>query len=58
MADFDLLVRVSRFYYELGETQERIAGVVGVTRPQVSRLLKQARAGGQMRPVQLRLPSP
>jgi DNA-binding transcriptional regulator LsrR (DeoR family) len=40
------LVRVSRLYYELGETQEAIAGMVGVTRPQVSRLLKEARARG------------
>lgn len=41
-----MLVRVSRLYYELGETQEAIAAVVGVTRPQVSRLLKEARAQG------------
>lgn len=40
------LVRVSRLYYELGETQEAIAALVGVTRPQVSRLLKEARAQG------------
>jgi len=40
------LVRVSRLYYELGETQGRIAELVGVTRPQVSKLLKQARAEG------------
>ncbi|MCI0347634.1 MAG: helix-turn-helix domain-containing protein, partial [Chloroflexi bacterium] len=39
-------MRVSRLYYELGETQEEIARRVGVTRPQVSRLLKQARAEG------------
>jgi deoxyribonucleoside regulator len=42
----DTLVRVSRLYYELGETQERIAQLLGVTRPQVSKLLKQARTGG------------
>lgn len=42
----DTLVRVSRLYYELGETQGRIAELVGVTRPQVSKLLKQARAEG------------
>lgn len=46
MSDFDTLVRVSRLYYELGETQARIADVVGVTRPQVSRLLKEARNQG------------
>lgn len=40
------LVRVSRMYYELGETQESIASSLGVTRPQVSKLLKQARAQG------------
>jgi DNA-binding transcriptional regulator LsrR (DeoR family) len=44
--DLATLVRVSRLYYELGETQEAIAAVVGVTRPQVSRLLKEARALG------------
>jgi deoxyribonucleoside regulator len=41
-----VLVRVSRLYYEAGETQERIATLIGVTRPQVSKLLKQARARG------------
>ncbi len=46
MSDLATLVRVSRLYYELGETQERIARLVGVTRPQVSRLLKEARAQG------------
>ncbi|TAL09298.1 MAG: hypothetical protein EPO00_06085 [Chloroflexota bacterium] len=42
----DTLVRVSRMYYELGETQESIAEAIGVTRPQVSKLLKQARDQG------------
>ena len=46
MSRFDTLVRVSRLYYELDETQGRIAEIVGLTRPQVSRLLKQARAEG------------
>ena len=46
MSDFATLVRVSRLYYELGETQEAIATLVGVTRSQVSRLLKEARAQG------------
>lgn len=46
MSHFDTLVRASRLYYELGETQGRIAELLGVTRPQVSRLLKQARAEG------------
>lgn len=46
MSDFDQLVRVSRLYYELGETQNAIAELMGVTRPQVSRLLKRARAEG------------
>lgn len=40
------LVRASRLYYELGETQQQIAVLLGVTRPQVSRLLKRARAEG------------
>ena len=46
MRDTDTLVRISRLYYELGETQERIAELVGLTRPQVSRLLKLARERG------------
>ncbi len=46
MSDFDQLVRTSRLYYELGETQNAIAERLGVTRPQVSRLLKRARAEG------------
>jgi DNA-binding transcriptional regulator LsrR (DeoR family) len=46
MSDFDTLVRASRLYYELGETQNAIAEQLGVTRPQVSRLLKRARAEG------------
>jgi DNA-binding transcriptional regulator LsrR (DeoR family) len=45
-ADRDLLVQASRLYYELGETQNAIADRLGVTRPQVSRLLKRARAEG------------
>jgi deoxyribonucleoside regulator len=46
VTQFDTLVRASRLYYELGETQGRIAELLGVTRPQVSKLLKQARAEG------------
>jgi DNA-binding transcriptional regulator LsrR (DeoR family) len=46
VTQLDTLIRVSRLYYELGETQGRIADLVGVTRPQVSKLLKQARAEG------------
>ena len=46
MSDQATLVRVSRLYYEAGETQERIAGILGVTRPHVSKLLKEARARG------------
>ena len=46
MTALETLVRVSRLYYEVGETQEAIATLVGVTRPQVSRLLKEARAQG------------
>jgi DNA-binding transcriptional regulator LsrR (DeoR family) len=45
-ADHELLVRASRLYYELGETQNEIADRLGITRPQVSRLLKRARAEG------------
>ncbi len=46
MSDFEQLVQASRLYYELGETQSAIAERLGVTRPQVSRLLKRARAEG------------
>ncbi len=46
MSDFEQLVRASRLYYELGETQNAIAEQLGVTRPHVSRLLKRARAEG------------
>ncbi len=46
MSDLEQLVRASRLYYELGETQDSIASQLGVTRPQVSRLLKRARAEG------------
>ena len=46
VSDLEQLVRASRLYYELGETQGAIAEQLGVTRPQVSRLLKRARAEG------------
>jgi DNA-binding transcriptional regulator LsrR (DeoR family) len=46
VSDHDQLVHASRLYYELGETQNAIADRLGVTRPQVSRLLKRARAEG------------
>jgi DNA-binding transcriptional regulator LsrR (DeoR family) len=46
VSDQATLVRVSRLYYEAGETQERIASILGVTRPHVSKLLKEARARG------------
>jgi len=44
--EIDQLIQASRLYYELGETQSRVAEILGVTRPQVSRLLKRARAEG------------
>src|SRR5258706_563855 len=46
LSDLEQLVQASRLYYELGETQSRVAELLGVTRPQVSRLLKRARAEG------------
>jgi deoxyribonucleoside regulator len=45
-AEHELLVRASRLYYELGETQEQVAERLGVTRAHVSKLLKRARATG------------
>jgi deoxyribonucleoside regulator len=44
--DINQLIEASRLYYELGETQSRVAALLGVTRPQVSRILKRARAEG------------
>ena len=41
-----LLARVASLYYELGLTQEEIAGEVGVSRSTVSRLLTEAREVG------------
>src|SRR5690349_10289838 len=46
VSDIQQLIQASRLYYELGETQARVAEILGVTRPQVSRLLKRARAEG------------
>jgi deoxyribonucleoside regulator len=46
VSDLQQLIQASRLYYELGETQSRVAELLGVTRPQVSRLLKRARAEG------------
>jgi DNA-binding transcriptional regulator LsrR (DeoR family) len=46
VSDVQQLIQASRLYYELGETQSRVAEILGVTRPQVSRLLKRARAEG------------
>jgi deoxyribonucleoside regulator len=46
LTDIAQLIEASRLYYELGETQSRVAELLGVTRPQVSRLLKRARAEG------------
>ncbi len=48
MKDREQLVQASRLYYELGETQSAVADRLGVTRPQVSRLLKRARAEGSV----------
>jgi len=46
VSDIQQLIQASRLYYELGDTQSRVAEILGVTRPQVSRLLKRARAEG------------
>jgi DNA-binding transcriptional regulator LsrR (DeoR family) len=46
VSDIQQLIQASRLYYELGETQSRVAELLGVTRPQVSRLLKRARSEG------------
>jgi DNA-binding transcriptional regulator LsrR (DeoR family) len=45
-SDLQQLIQASRLYYELGETQSRVAEILGVTRPHVSRILKRARSEG------------
>ncbi len=44
-----LLAKVSRMYYELDLTQDEIASRIGVSRPTVSRLLREARKTGIVR---------
>jgi len=41
-----LLVHAAELYYEQGMSQQTIAGILGVSRPTVSRLLDEARASG------------
>ena len=40
------LVHVAELYYEQGMSQQKIAGLLGLSRPTVSRLLEEARAMG------------
>lgn len=40
------LVRASELYYERGLSQQKIADILGVSRPTVSRLLEEARKSG------------
>ena len=44
--DIRLLTRVSKMYYEQSLTQQQIADRLYLSRPKVSRLLKQARDEG------------
>ncbi len=39
----ELMVKAAELYYELGLTQEEVAAHLAVSRPTVSRLLRQAR---------------
>ena len=48
-ADVEILLRVSRMYYEQGLMQSEIAARIGYSRPHVSRLLAQARERGIVR---------
>ena len=41
-----LLLQISRLYYEANQTQDEIAGALSLSRPKVSRLLRQAREHG------------
>lgn len=45
----DLLVKAAELYYEFGMTQEEVAAHLNVSRPTVSRLLRQARERGIVR---------
>ena len=40
------LVDVARLYYEKDRTQNEIAGIYGISRPMVSKLLKEAKEEG------------
>jgi DNA-binding transcriptional regulator LsrR (DeoR family) len=44
--DYRLLQKVSRLYYENNQTQHEISNLLNISRPKVSRLLKQAREYG------------
>ena len=44
--ELNLILRAARLYYEDGLTQQRVARELGVSRPKVSRLLRQAREEG------------
>ncbi len=45
-SDIAVLVQVARLYYEKGLTQAEIAAKIGVSRPQVSKMLAHAREAG------------
>lgn len=47
--ELQLILRVAHLYYEDGLTQQQVADELGVSRPQVSRLLTRARAEGIVR---------
>jgi len=53
--EIGLLVRVAEMYYEQNKTQNEIASTLNISRPQVSRLLSQARDEGI---VQIRVVNP
>jgi len=47
--ELKMMLRAARLYYEDGLTQQQVADELGVSRPQVSRLLTRARAEGVVR---------
>lgn len=49
------LVNIARLYYEEDKTQNEIAGMYGISRPMVSKLLKEAKAQGIVH-VQIQVP--
>lgn len=57
MSEEQLMVQAAKLYYDLERTQADVAGLLGLTRWQVGRLLREARARGIVR-IEIVPPSP